>query len=111
MVNLDRENMVEDIREKYDALTDYEQRALAAILEAENLSIEAALEIVEGKRYEFFPEITSMADLARKLVREEDWYEPYTVKKLDPYIDYNKMGVDLYADGYFDTSFGVIVFW
>jgi len=109
MAYLDRESMSEDTRKRYDALTDYEQRALAAILEAETVSIEEALEIVENKTYEFFPDITTMADLARKLVHEEEWYDPYTVAKLDPFIDYVKMGVDLYRDGYCATCFGVIV--
>jgi len=109
MAYLDRESMAEDTRRRYDALTDYEQRALAAVMEAETVSIEEALEIVENKTYDFFPEITSMADLARKLVREEEWYDSYTVAKLDPYIDYVKMGVDLYREGYCVTRFGVIV--
>jgi len=109
MAYLDRESMSEDTRRRYDALTDYEQRALAAVMEAETVSIEEALEIVENKTYDFFPEITSMADLARKLVREEEWYDSYTVAKLDPYIDYVKMGVDLYREGYCVTRFGVIV--
>ena len=109
MAYLDRESMAEDTRRRYDALTDYEQRALAAVMEAETVSIEEALEIVENKTYDFFPEITSMADLARKLVREEEWYDPYTVSRLDPYVDYDKMGVDLYDEGYCDTRFGVIV--
>ena len=111
MAYLDRESMAEDTRKRYDALTDYEQRAMAAIMEASTVSIEEALEIVESKTYEFFPDITTMGDMARKLVREEDWYDPYTVSRLSPYVDYDKMGVDLYTEGYCDTRFGVIIFW
>ena len=108
---LDPEAMSEDARREYDALTDEEQRAMAAILEVESCSIAEALLIIRNKTYEFYPDITSMGEMARKLVHEEDWYDPYTVAKLDSYIDYDKLGIDLYTEGYCDTRYGVIIFW
>lgn len=102
-------------RRRWDALNEDEQCAVAAIVETGDYGIEDALIIVSsaerGKQYDFYPDIMTMADLARKLVREEDWYDPYTVEKLDPYIDYDKLGEDLYTEGYCDTSYGVVRVW
>lgn len=126
MTYLDREDMAEDLRERYDALTDYEQRAVCAILEVldygdlpdsdnpDECALMAALEYVESGDYEFYDDVATMADLAYKLVHEHDLFfavDTYCLDKLLPYIDYEKLGLDLYNEGYCDTSYGVINFW
>jgi len=76
MAYLDRESMSEDIRERYEALSEYEKGAVEALMEAEDYSIEEieeALDIVEN------------GDLAY-------------------YIDYDWPGSDLSHDGYTETS-------
>jgi len=47
MVNLDRENMVEDVRgEVFDTLEDWECRAIARLMKTQGYSIGEALDIV-----------------------------------------------------------------
>jgi len=111
MANMDRENMAEDLKKRFDALSDREQRAVDAIMEARDYSIEEALDIVESGDYEFYYRAT-LADVAYKLVNDHGWFdiEPDTLVKISPYIDYDKLGSDLYADNFCDTSFGIIRF-
>ena len=47
MANMDRENMVEDIWERFNALEDWGQRAVVAVMKAARYSIEEALDVVE----------------------------------------------------------------
>ena len=131
MATLDYESMREDLRRRYDALPYYEQQAVGAVLEVldccylpypddPDCAVEAAIEIVESGNYDFYSpeEVESMRDLAYKLVhglipsRYEcawDYLDPYTVARLDPYIDYDKLAEDLYIEGYCDTSFGIVI--
>ena len=113
MAKLDRENMAEDVRERFDELSDYEQRAIEAIMEARDCSIEEALDIVESGDYDFYPEFTSMADIAYELVHEYGLFgiPSDILAKIDPYIDYDKLGLDISVSDdsdYYDTSFGIV---
>ena len=116
MVILDLEDMAEDIRTRYDALTGLEQLAVEEIMDAFDYSLERALDIVESHDYEFHYK-TTLADLAYEFIHEYGWepfinWDPDTVEALEPYIDYNKLGAVLSEDGYRETSSGVIrVFW
>ena len=103
MVNLDRENMAEDVKKRVDALSEYGQRAVEAIMEAEE-----ALTIVESGGYEFYPEIFRLADLAYKFVQEGYFGDPKDMGTLANYIDYKQLGADLRFDGCEETSLGVI---
>ena len=113
MVNLDRENMAEDIRKRFDNLLDYEQLAIAAFMEVGDYSIEEALDIVESGDYEFYPGVDSMADLAYEFIHEYGMFglNPDTLEKIGPYIDYEKLGSDLSVDGYCKTSYGIVLLW
>ena len=108
MVNLDRENMAEDVKKRVDALSEYGQRAVEAIMEALDYSIEEALTIVESDGYEFYPEIFRLADLAYKFVQEGYFGDPKDMGTLANYIDYKQLGADLRFDGCEETSLGVI---
>jgi len=55
MASLVRENMAEDIKKRFDVLTNWEQQAIEALMESEDYSIEEALDIVESGKYEFYP--------------------------------------------------------
>jgi len=121
MVKLDRENMVEDIRKRvkkrlikrFDALSDWEQQAMGALIEAGDYSIDQALDSVENGEFEFYSDITSLADLAYRFVHGGEWGDPSILEKIGPYIniDYDKLASDLYEDGYRKTSFGIVRLW
>jgi len=104
-------NMAEDVKKRFDALLDFEQRAVEAIMEAWDYSIEDALDVVESGRYGFCPGITSMADLAYKHIHDRGWFgiDPHTLAKIGPYIDYDRLGEILYDAGHRVTSFGAIL--
>ena len=119
MADMDRENMAADIRKRvkkrlmkrFVALSDWEQQAMGALMEAGGYSIEEieeALDIVENGDFEFYPEIFSMADLARELVEEGCFGKPKAMGDLLDYVDYDRLGSDLRQDGYTETSLGVI---
>jgi len=113
MTYLDRESMAEDIRRRYDALTDYEQRVLAALLEVTDYELEETLDYVERGEYEFWAGVDSMAELAYKLVHDWEWGDPTVLENLDHYIyvDYEKLGEDLFAHGWRKTIHGMIKIW
>jgi len=111
MAKLDYRRMTWDAMQRLSWLTDYEQQAVAAIMEAEDYSIEEieeALDIVENGNFEFYPEIFSMADLARELVEEGCFGKPKAMGELLDYVDYKKLGEDLRQDGYTETSLGIV---
>ena len=111
MVKLDYKRMTWDAWQRLNALTDYEQQAMGALMEAGGYSIEeieGALNIVENGDFEFYPEIFSMADLARELVEEGCFGKPKAMGDLLDYVDYDRLGEDLRQDGYTETSLGVI---
>ena len=117
MANMDRENMAVDIKKslkkRFDALSDWEQQAMGALMEARGYSIKQALDIVESGEFEFYPGITSLEVLAYRFIHEHAWsafldWDPDTVDALEPYIDYDKLGAAFYADGYRETSSGVV---
>ena len=110
MVKLDRESMGEDVRKRFDVLSYYKQCAVAAIMESEGYNIEKALDVVESGNYDYYPGITSMADLARELIHGHGWFniDLDTLVKTGRYPDYNKLGSDLYDYGFFVTNYGVV---
>jgi len=121
MANMDRENMAVDIRKRvkkrlmkrFVALSDWEQQAMGALMEAGGYSIDQALAIVEVGEFEFYPGITSLADLAYRFVHGGAWGDPGILEKIGPYIniDYDKIALDLYEDGYRKTSSGIVRLW
>jgi len=108
MANLDRENMAEDVKKRFDALSEYERQAVEAIMEATDYSIEEALDYVERGDFEFYSEIFSLADLAHTLVEEGYFGDPKAMGVLLDYVDYDWFGSDLRHDGYTETSLGVV---
>ncbi len=108
MVDLNRENIAEDVMERFNTLSEFDQLAVEAIVETGEYNLEEALEIVKNEDYEFYPEISSLIDLARKLVQEELRDNPKALRRLKYYIDYEKIAADLYRDNYRETSLGVV---
>jgi len=109
MAKLDYENMTEDIKKRFGVLSEYEQQAVDAIMEARDYSIEEALDTVESGDYGFYPEIFSLTDLAYELVQEGFFGDPKTMGMLVNYIDYEKLGEDLCRyDNYIETSLGLV---
>ena len=51
MAKFERERLAEDVMERFDALSEYEQQAVEAIMKAKDYSIEDALTIVENGDY------------------------------------------------------------
>lgn len=108
MTSMDRESMAEDVRKRLGALSEFEQQAVGAIVETGDYSLEEALEIVKNGDYEFYPEISTLTDLAYKFVQGELCGCPGAIRRLKYYIDYKKFAADLYHDNYRETSLGVI---
>ena len=54
MVKLDRESMAEDVKKRFDALSEYDQQAVEAIVEVWDYDIENALEVVESGQFVFY---------------------------------------------------------
>jgi len=109
MANLDRESMTKNVKKRFGALSEYEQKAVKAIMEALDCSIEEALDTVESGDYGFYPEIFSLADLAHELVQEGFFGDPKTMGVLVNYIDYEKLSEDLRRyDNFIETSLGLV---
>jgi len=111
MPKLDYESMAEDIRGRFDALTEYEQWAVAAIMEAYDDSLEGALETVERGDFDFYPGIYSLGDLAYYLVEKGYFGDLETLGPLVKHIDYSGLGETLRQDCYVATSQGVVRLW
>ncbi len=91
------------------ALSEYEQSAVKAIMEAWGYSIEKALDVVERGDFEFYPEIFTLADLACELVETGRFGDLETMGVLAEFIDYERFGAYLYRyDNYMETSQGVV---
>jgi len=108
MANLDRENMTEDVKKRFDALTENEQEIVEVIVEAWDYSIEEALDVVETGDYEIYPKITSMADMAYDLVQRGVYGDLEVIGELVDCIDYEKLGEVLRLKDYAETSQGVL---
>jgi len=108
MANLDRENMAEDIRERFDELSGYEQCAIKAIVEVEGYSIEDALTIVENGDFDFYPGIKRMDTLAHVLIQEGFFGDPEEMGAVRCYIDYKGLSAFLRDAGYIVTSLGAL---
>jgi len=108
VAKFERENMAEDAMERFNAMSEFDQLAVEAIVETGVYNLEEALEIVKNEDYEFYPEISSLTDLARKFVQEELHDNPKVLRRLKYYIDYKKIAADLYRDNYRETSLGVV---
>ena len=55
MAKFDYKNMTEGAKKRFDALSEYDQQAVEAIVEVWDYSLEEALDIVERGDYEFHP--------------------------------------------------------
>jgi len=108
MITLDRENMAEDVKRRLDALTEYEQQAVEAIVEAYDYSLEEALDVVEEGEYDYYPDVYTLEDLARVYVQEGAYGDPKAIGQLMDYIDYDKLGALLSYYDWRETSLGVI---
>lgn len=94
-----------ELAERYENLSEYEQEAVAAIVEAEGYDLEEALDIVEDGRYCFYKG-QDLEGVAYDLV-EEGCFGDIT-DNLKKYIDYSAIARDLGFDGYSETKYGVI---
>jgi len=54
MAKLDYKSMAEDLKERYEALSEYDQQAVEAIVEDWGYDIENALEVVESGQFVFY---------------------------------------------------------
>ena len=100
-----KHNYNDDFDEALINLSDYELIVLRAILEASEVTISEALDIIEDEMYMFY-ETDSFDEFIDILVDEEALGE--ISSNLVKYLDYKKIRIDLEFDGYTLTSVGVI---
>ena len=108
MANLNRRDMAEDIRERFDELSWHEQCAMKAIMGALDYSIEDALTIVENGDYDFYPGIKRTDTLAHVLIQEGLFGDPEEIGAVRCYIDYEGLSAFLRDAGYIVTSLGAL---
>ena len=108
MAEFERERLAEDAKQRLDALTEYEQQAVEAIMKAKDYSIEDALTIVENGDYDFYPGIKRMDTLAHVLIQEGLFGDPEEMGAVRCYIDYEGLSASLRDAGYIVTSLGVL---
>jgi len=111
MVNLAHDEYItEDVKRRLDALTDDEREVLESLMEVTDYSLEEALGYVERGEYEYYSGVESMADLAYRLVHDCEWGDPDVLENLSRfiYVDYEKLGAELYAQGWRLTTHGAI---
>ena len=93
-------NEVNEIAERVEALSDFEQEILKTILEEHTGNIENALSIVECGDYNLWDSCYNMADVAVAMA-EEYGYLNNIPEPLKYYIDYESWGRDIRANGTF----------
>ena len=108
MAKFDRKSLAEDVQRRFDVLSEYEQCAMKAIMEAYDCSIEDALTIVEDGDYDFYPGIKRMDTLAHVLIQEGLFGGPEDIGVLRCYIDYDGLSTFLSDAGYIVTSLGAL---
>lgn len=88
------------------SMDEYDQKEIAAIMEATGYSFEDAFEGKEAGAYIFYADM-DLLEVAYELV-EECYFTKDTPDILTRYFDYEAFARDLSFDGYTETSHGVI---
>ena len=104
---MDKSEVKNEIEERVEALSDFEQDVLKVIMEEYTSDINEALQIVEYGDYTTWSG-NSMADVA-KTMAEECGYLDSVPDKMQYYIDYEKWGRDLDLEGTFLDGNGFFV--
>lgn len=85
--------------------------AFIAIQEATDYNVKNALQVLLKENFEFFPDILEMSELAYLLVKLSRIFKVKVPSELRPFLDYNKIGENMSANGEFvKTSLGIIWF-
>lgn len=92
--------------QEFDDLNEYEQEALAAIVEVHTNDFEEALKILQEGDFQFY-ENMDLEDVAYELV-EECYFTKDTPEIFTRYFDYEAFARDLGFDGYKEATNGVI---
>ena len=90
-----------------DGLDEYEQEEIAAAMEAFGCDFEEAFDGQKSARYTFYREMR-LEEVAEMLV-EECYFTKDTPEIFRTYFDYEAFARDLHLEGYYETSYGVIV--
>lgn len=93
--------------EDFEALYDYEQEEVAAILEFETMGLERAIDHQKGSDFILYSDITDAYDLGKYYFEEIDCCDGQIPSHLRNYIDYKAYGEDIAMDGMF-TTYGFI---
>ena len=93
-------DIVNEIAERVEALSAFEQEILKTILEEHTSDAEYALSIVECGDYSLWDRCYNMADVAAAMA-EEYGYLNNIPEPLKYYIDYESWGRDIKAEGIF----------
>ena len=99
---------VNDIAERVEALTEYEQDVLKVILEEHTSDVDEALRIVEDCDYRTWDDCDNMADVAKTMADEYGYLDDIP-ERFQCYIDYEKWGRDLEIKGTFLEGDGFFV--
>ena len=101
----DRITELNELAEQIDELSEYEQKVLVAIMEANSNSIKDALDIIENDNYLFYA-VEDFDELVDMFIDEGLFGEiPENIKN---YLDYGKIARDLEYDGFVQTAVGII---
>ena len=106
---IDENENIDDLNEwlqELASMDEYDQKEIAAIMEATGYSFEDAFEGKEAGAYTFYADM-SLEELAYELV-EECYFTKDTPDIFTRYFDYEAFARDLSFDGYTETSHGVI---
>jgi hypothetical protein len=83
-----------DLITEYDALAEYEQEKVAAIIEAEGISLKEAMEI-DPDEIELITDVKNDYDLGYYYINETGIYDLKAMGNLANYIDYKAFGYDV----------------
>ena len=99
---------VNDIAERVEALTEYEQEVLSVIIKEHTSDVDEALRIVEKNDYITWWDCDCMADVAERMAAELGDLNNVP-EHLQYYIDYEAWGRDLAIEGTFLEGDGFFV--
>lgn len=100
--NLERLN---DSAEELDRLKSYELKILAAIIEADGVDIDEALDMLKGERY-FFYDVEDFEEFIDLII--DDGYFGDISNEVREFLDYEKLEIYFQNNGYQLTSTGII---
>lgn len=92
---------------EFDGLTEWDQKEIAAAMEAWDYSFETAMERQQRGCFVFYANM-DLDEVAEELVNE-CYFTKDTPEILTRYFDYEAFARDLRFDGYEETSYGVIL--